>query len=40
MDITTVLIVDDNIEFLADSMAFLISDMKIKGFLCIFKRRS
>ena len=33
----TVLIVDDNIEFLADAMAFLINDMKIKV-TCAFSR--
>ena len=33
----TILIVDDNIEFLADAMAFLINDMKIKV-ICAFCR--
>jgi DNA-binding response OmpR family regulator len=37
MDITTVLIIDESIEFLADSMAFLISDRKLKVF-CAFSR--
>jgi DNA-binding NarL/FixJ family response regulator len=37
MDTDTILIVDDNIEFLADSMAFLINDMKMKV-VCAFSR--
>ena len=37
MDTGTILIVDDNIEFLADAMAFLINDMKIKV-ICAFSR--
>jgi DNA-binding NarL/FixJ family response regulator len=37
MDSGTILIVDDNIEFLADAMAFLINEMKIKV-SCAFSR--
>jgi DNA-binding NarL/FixJ family response regulator len=35
MDSGTILIVDDNIEFLADAMAFLINDLKLKV-VCAF----
>ena len=37
MDYDTVLIIDDNIEFLADAMPFLINDMKIRV-TCSFSR--
>jgi DNA-binding NarL/FixJ family response regulator len=37
MDSGTILIVDDNIEFLAEAMAFLINEMKIKV-SCAFSR--
>jgi DNA-binding NarL/FixJ family response regulator len=37
MDFDTVLIIDDNIEFLADAMPFLINDMKIRV-TCSFSR--
>jgi DNA-binding NarL/FixJ family response regulator len=37
MDNGTILIVDDNIEFLADAMAFLINDMKIRV-ACAFSK--
>jgi DNA-binding NarL/FixJ family response regulator len=37
MDSGTILIIDDNIEFLADAMAFLINEMKLKV-ICAFSR--
>ena len=37
MDLGTILIVDDNIEFLANAMAFLINDIKIEV-VCAFSR--
>ena len=37
MDFNCILMIDDSIEFLADSMAFLISDMKIKV-VCAFSK--
>jgi DNA-binding NarL/FixJ family response regulator len=37
MDSGTILIIDDNIEFLADAMAFLINDVKLRV-ICAFSR--
>jgi DNA-binding NarL/FixJ family response regulator len=37
MDSGTILIIDDNIEFLADAMAFLVNEMKLKV-ICAFSR--
>jgi len=37
MDSGTILIIDDNIEFLADAMAFLVNEMKLK-ITCAFSR--
>jgi|WetSurMetagenome_2_1015567.scaffolds.fasta_scaffold933185_1 DNA-binding NarL/FixJ family response regulator len=37
MDTGTILIIDDNIDFLAEAMAFLINDMQIKV-VCAFSR--
>jgi len=37
MDTGTILIIDDNIEFLADAMPFIINEMKIKV-TCAFSR--
>jgi DNA-binding NarL/FixJ family response regulator len=37
MDTGTILIIDDNIEFLADAMAFLINEVKLRV-ICAFSR--
>jgi DNA-binding NarL/FixJ family response regulator len=37
MDLNSILIIDESIEFLADAMSFLISDMKV-NVVCAFSR--